>query len=369
MARPVTFGIIGCGNISNAYLNATKRFPIMQVKAVADIVLERAVAKAEEHSVPKACTPDELLADSDIEVVINLTIPSAHHGVSRDALLAGKHVHVEKPLCITREEGRELLDLAKEKNLRVGCAPDTFLGGGHQTVRKLIDDGWIGRPLAASGHMLGHGPEGGHPNPDFFYQVGGGPMFDMGPYYLTAMINMFGPIKRTTGSAQKSFAERVAGHPSIKGHRIPVEVPTHIAGVLDFESGVVATLTTSFDVYANYDPNPITVYGSEGTIVVPDPNFFGGVVKFKSKRMKDFADVPLTHGHTENDRGIGAADIAYAIQSGRPHRASGDLGYHVLETMWSFLDASASGTHYQLQSTVARPAPLDATLPDDMLDE
>ncbi len=367
--RPITFGIIGCGNISNAYLNAAKRFPIMTVKAVADIVLERAVAKAEEHNVPVACTPDELLADPDIEIVINLTIPAAHHNVCKAALEAGKHVHVEKPLSLTREEGLELVELAKAKGLRLGSAPDTFLGGGQQTCRKLIDDGWIGQPVAVTGFMMGRGPEGWHPNPDFFYQLGGGPMFDMGPYYLTAMVNLLGPIKRSTGSAQISYPERIAGHPDQAGRRIPVEIPTHIAGILDFAGGAVGTLITSFDVYANYLPNPITIYGSEGSLIVPDPNMFGGIVRYKSRHMKDFQDVPLTHGHTENDRGIGAADIAYAIQSGRPHRASGDLGYHVLEAMWSFHDASKQGKHYDMQSTVTRPAPLDPHLPDNQLDE
>jgi predicted dehydrogenase len=365
----VKFGIIGCGNISNAYFNATKKFPILQIAAVADIDLARAQAKAEEHGVSKALSPEQLLADPEIEVVINLTIPNAHYSVCKAALEAGKHVHVEKPLAITREQGKELVDLARVRGLRLGAAPDTFLGGGHQTCRKLIDDGWIGEPVAATAFMMGRGHESWHPAPEFYYKAGGGPMFDMGPYYLTALVNMMGPIQRATGSARVTFPERTITSQPLYGTKITVDVPTHVAGVMDFASGAVATIITSFDVYGAPVGAPITVFGTEGTLQVPDPNGFGGTVKVKTRRMKEFQEVPLTHGHQENSRGIGAADIAYAIQTGRPHRANGDLGYHVLEAMWSFHDASDTGTHYTMKSTVERPAPLRSDLPDDVLDE
>lgn len=366
--KPVKFGVIGCGKISDAYFNATKKFPILEMAACADLMLDRAQEKAEQHGVPKACTPDELIADPEIEIVINLTIPVAHHAVSKAALEAGKHVHVEKPLTVTREEGKELLEIARAKGLRIGCAPDTFLGGGHQACRKLIDDGWIGEPVAATAFMMGRGHEGWHPAPEFYYKAGGGPMFDMGPYYLTALVNMLGPMNRVTGSTRVTFPERTITSQPLSGTKITVDVPTHIAGVMDFANGAIGTIITSFDVYGSPNFSPIVVYGTEGTLAVPDPNGFGGTPKFKGKRMKDFMDVPVLHGHTENGRGIGAADIAYAVRSGRPHRASGDLAYHVLEAMWGFHDASDSGVHYTMKSTVDRPAALLADLPEDVLD-
>ena len=365
---PVKFGVIGCGKISDAYFNATKKFPILDIAACADLDTDRAREKAEQHHIPRVLTPDALIADPDIEIIINLTIPAAHYAVSKAALLAGKHVHGEKPLTVSQDEGAELVEIAKAKNLRLGCAPDTFLGGGHQTCRKLIDDGWIGEPVAATAFMMGRGHEGWHPAPEFYYKAGGGPMFDMGPYYLTALVNLIGPMRRVTGSTQTTFKERTITSEPLRGTKITVDVPTHIAGLMDFENGAVGTIITSFDVFGAPNFSPIVIYGTEGTLAVPDPNGFGGTVKWKNKRHKEFADIPLTHGHTENSRGIGAADIAYAIRSGRPHRASGDLAYHVLEAMHAFHVASDTGTHYQMQSTVSRPAPLPAGLPDDVLD-
>lgn len=367
--KPVKFGVIGCGAISNAYFNATKRYPILEIAACADLVLDRAKEKAEQHGIPKACTPDELIADPEIEIIINLTIPVAHYSVSKAALQAGKHVHVEKPLTVTREEGQELLTIAKEKGLRIGCAPDTFLGGGHQTCRKLIDDGWIGEPVAATAFMLSRGHESWHPAPEFYYKAGGGPMFDMGPYYLTALVNMLGPINRVAGATRITFPERTITSQPLNGTQIIVDVPTHVAGLMDFANGAIGTIITTFDVYGSPTFSPIVIYGTEGTLAVPDPNGFGGTIRYKNKRMKEFQDVPLLFGHNENDRGIGAADIAYAIRSGRPHRVNGDLAYHVLEAMWGYHDSSDSGTHYQMKSTVTRPAPLVADLPEDVLDE
>ncbi|GAB4461308.1 MAG: Gfo/Idh/MocA family oxidoreductase [Armatimonadaceae bacterium] len=366
--KPVKFGVIGCGKISDAYFNATKRFPILEVAACADLVVERAKEKAEQHGIPKAGTPDEILADPEIEIVINLTIPAAHYAVSKAALEAGKHVHVEKPLTVTREEGKELLDIARARGLRIGCAPDTFLGGGHQTCRKLIDDGWIGEPVACTAFMLSRGHETWHPAPEFYYKAGGGPMFDMGPYYLTALVNMLGSIRRVTGSTRITFPERTITSQPLHGTRITVDVPTHVAGLMDFSNGAIGTIITTFDVYGAPTFSPIVIYGTEGTLAVPDPNGFGGTVRYKGKRMKEFVEVPVLHGHTENSRGIGAADIAFAIRTDRPHRANGDLAFHVLEAMWGYHDSSDSGTHYTMQSTTDRPAPLDFTLPDDVLD-
>ena len=360
--QPVKVGIIGCGNISGIYFKAGKTFSILDIAACADLQLERAKAKAEEHGIPKACTVEEMLSDPDIQIVINLTIPNAHFSVCRAVLEAGKHVHVEKPLSITREQGKELLELARSKDLRVGVAPDTFLGGGLQTCRKLIDDGWIGEPIGATAFMLCHGHESWHPDPEFYYKVGGGPMFDMGPYYLTALVSLIGPIKRVTGSTRVTFPERTITSAPKYGTKVAVDVPTHIAGIMDFANGAIGTIVTSFDVWAANLPN-IEIYGTEGSLRVPDPNGFGGPVQVRRAGAKEWSDMPLTHGFAENSRGIGVADMAYALQSGRPHRASGDLGYHVLEAMHGFHDASTSGSHYLMESTVAQPAPLPRDFP------
>ena len=366
MATKTKVGIIGCGNISNAYFKGCADFEILEVVACADIDLDRAKAKAEEHGV-RGLSVAELLADPEIDIVINLTIPAVHAEVSLQALEAGKNVHEEKPFALTREDGQKLLATAKEKGLLIGCAPDTFLGGGLQTCRKLIDDGWIGQPVAASAFMLGHGPEGWHPNPDFFYKVGGGPMFDMGPYYLTALVFLLGSVQRVTGSARISFPERIATSPALLGHRITVDIPTHIAGVLDFSSGAVGTLITSFDVWSHSLPR-IEIYGTEGSMSVPDPNTFVGPVKVRRAGAQEWTEVPLTHSDKVG-RGIGVADMAYALRSGRPHRASGDLAYHVLDLMHAFHDASASGRHVKVKSKVKQPAPLPLGLLAGQLDE
>ncbi|CAI6080670.1 Gfo/Idh/MocA family protein [Cohnella sp. JJ-181] len=360
-------GIIGTGNISGIYFQNGKRFESMEVVACADLDVARAKAKAEEHGV-RGCSVEELLADPDIQMVINLTVPQAHAPVCMQALEAGKHVFVEKPLSVTREEGLKLLELADRKGLLVGCAPDTFLGGGIQTCVKLIDDGWIGTPIGATAFMLGGGPESWHPNPDFFFQTGGGPMFDMGPYYLTALVAMLGPIARVTGSARISYPERVVTNPANYGHVIKVETPTHLAGVLDFASGPIATLLTSFDVKGGTVLPRIEVYGSHGTLLVPDPNTFGGPVSVRRAGAEAWSQIPLTHGKDENARGIGAADMAKAILAGRRHRASGELAYHVLEAMHGIHDAAAEGKHYVMQSSCERPAPLPLGLDDRSLD-
>ncbi|HEX7055968.1 MAG TPA: Gfo/Idh/MocA family oxidoreductase [Bacilli bacterium] len=354
-------GIIGTGNISGIYLRNGNRFDSLEVVACADLDVDRAQAKAAEFGI-RGCTVPELLADREIELVINLTIPQAHAIVARQALEAGKHVYTEKPLAVTREEGRQLLALAAQKGLRVGGAPDTFLGGGIQTCVKLINDGWIGTPIGATAFMVCGGHESWHPAPEFYYQAGGGPMFDMGPYYLTALIAMLGPIRRVTGSARISFSERTITSEPKYGQKITVEVPTHIAGVIDFAAGPIGTILTSFDVKGGSQLPRIELYGSEGTLIVPDPNSFGGPVLIQRAGAKGWSEIPLTHGHIENSRGIGAADMARGIQTGQKHRASGELAFHVLEAMHGFLDASASGTHYIMQSTCEQPKPLPAGL-------
>jgi predicted dehydrogenase len=357
MASPIPVGIIGCGNISAIYLENGKLLEPFEIVAVADIEMDRARARAEEYGVPRACTVDELLADPQIQIVINLTIPAAHAEVALQVLGAGKSVYNEKPLSVQREDAQRLLALAREKGLRVGCAPDTFLGGGIQTCRKLIDDGWIGEPVAAVAFMPSHGPESWHPNPYFFYQVGGGPMFDMGPYYLTTLVTLLGPVRRVTGSARITFPERTITSQYNYGDKIQVNTATHIAGVMDFASGAVGTIITSFDIWGANLPR-IEIYGSQGSLSVPDPNTFDGPVRIRRAGAQEWSDVPLTHGFTKNSRGLGVADMASAIRNGRPHRANGELAYHVLDLMHAFHDASREDRHIKIESSCERPAPL-----------
>jgi len=353
-------GIIGAGVISKIYCTNLSRYPEVELAAVADLDPERARSRAGEFGIAKAYTVEELLTDPDIDIVVNLTIPKAHASVSLSALKAGKHVYVEKPLAVTREEGRAMQALAREKGLRLASAPETFLGGGIQTCRKLIDDGAIGTPIHASGFMICGGHESWHPDPEFYYEQGGGPLFDMGPYYLTAFVTLLGPIRRITGSAVISYPERTITSEKKRGKTITVETPTHIAGVLDFASGAVGTLITSFDAPAGTALPNIEVLGSKGTLLVPDPNHFGGVVKLRRAGSPDWEEVPLTHGYTHDNRGIGIVDMARAIDEGRVHRANGDMAFHVLEAMHAFHDASRDGRHYKMESTCERPSPMPA---------
>ena len=366
MTNITNIGIIGCGNISDIYLKNIQRFRNLNAVAVADLDLSRAKAKAEEHGVPKALAPYQLLADPDVQIILNLTIPKAHAEVAKAALESGKHVYNEKPLSIDLLAARQLLDLARSRGLRIGCAPDTFLGASLQTCRKLVDDGAIGEPLGATGFMMGRGPEPWHPDPEFFYKPGGGPLLDMGPYYITALINLMGGIKRVTGSARASFAERTVGSGANEGSKIHVETPTHIAGVLDFASGPVATLVTSFDV-AGHKHTELEVYGTEGSLRVPDPNNFDGTIELLKHGESEWTEQSLTHSLAENSRGAGLSDMADAIDENRPHRASGDLAYHVLETMLGILDSSEKGQHIGLSSTIDKPAALATGLPEDSL--
>ncbi|MBB6690635.1 Gfo/Idh/MocA family oxidoreductase [Cohnella xylanilytica] len=357
MGKKIRAGIIGTGNISGIYFQNGSRFDSMEIVACADLNVERAKAKAAEHGV-RGCSVEELLAADDIDMVINLTIPQAHASVNIQALEAGKHVYVEKPLSVTREEGRQVLETAAKRGLLVGGAPDTFLGGGIQTCVKLIEDGWIGTPIGATAFMMSGGHESWHPDPEFYYKKGGGPMFDMGPYYLTALVAMLGPISRVTGSARASFPERTITSEPKRGQTIQVDVPTHVAGILDFAAGPIGTLLTSFDTKGGSQLPRIEVYGSAGTLLVPDPNTFGGPVLVRRAGAKEWSEIPLTHGNADNARGIGAADMAEAILTGRPHRANGELAFHVLEAMHGFHDASEQGVHYKMTSSCERPAPM-----------
>ncbi|MBO0587355.1 Gfo/Idh/MocA family oxidoreductase [Sporosarcina sp. E16_8] len=354
----VRVGIIGCGTISSIYMENIPTFENLELVACADLDIDRARAQAEKYQIPEASTVKVLLENPNVDLVINLTIPKAHAEVAIEALKNGKHVYGEKPLAVTREEGKEILAVAKENGLFVGSAPDTFLGAGVQTAIDLIVKGEIGVPIGASAFMIGRGPEHWHPDPIFYYKEGGGPMFDMGPYYLTALIALLGPIKRLSGSVGISYPERTILSEPKAGTKIKVETPTHIAGTLEFTSGAIGTITTSFDAFGGTTLPPIEIYGSEGTILVPDPNTFGGPVRLRKRDEKEFIDIELTHNHDGNSRGIGVADMAKAILSGGLYRANGELAYHVLEAMHGFHDSSEKGLFYQMQSTCERPEPL-----------
>lgn len=356
--KPVTVGVVGCGNISDIYFENLKRFSGVEVLGCADLDKARAAEKTKKYSLPKTyANVKAMLADKAVELVVNLTIPAAHGDIALAALEAGKHTYCEKPFALSREQGQAVLALADSKQLRVGCAPDTFLGAGLQTARKLIADGWIGTPVAATAFMQCHGHESWHPDPEFYYHRGGGPMFDMGPYYLTALVHLLGPVKRVTGATGISFPERTITSKKKYGQKVTVEVPTHVTGLLDFKNGAIATLVTSFDVWAHTMPH-LEIHGTAGSMNVPDPNCFGGTVKVFRPGMPEWSATPHSHPNAENARGLGVADLAAALRSGRRHRASDELAYHVLDIIHAIHDASGSGKHVKLASTCAQPAAL-----------
>lgn len=369
MQEKVRIGVLGCGAISANYFRNAKNLPILEMAACADLDLERAKARAEEFGVAQVCTPDELIADPNIDIVLNLTVPQAHAPLALQCLEAGKHSFAEKPLAIDRAEGRRVVDTAAAKGLRVGCAPDTFLGAGLQTARKALDDGAIGRPIGFTAFMLGRGPEAGHPNPDFFYQPGGGPMFDMGPYYVTALLNLLGPVKRFSGLASIAIPERTITSQPLYGQKIQVNTPDHICGTLEFENGAVGTLITSFSVAVHaYDrTHPITIYGTEGSLKVPDPNTFDGTVQVKRVGEEDWSEIP--HAFLPGyGRSVGLADMAHALRAGRPHRCSAEQAFAALDLMQGFLDSSKEGRAHTPTLQYERPAPMPADLPFGTLD-
>jgi len=359
---PLGVGIVGCGNISNAYFKHAAPFSeYIKFVSCADIDVDRAKAKASEHGLSKGYSVKELLADPEVDIVLNLTIPAAHAEVNTLALKAGKHAYTEKPFSFTYKQGVKALKEAQKRKLRLGCAPDTVLGGGIQTCRKLIDDGAIGKPIGAMANMLSHGPEGWHPNPDFFYQVGGGPLFDMGPYYITSLVTMLGPVKSVSAIVATSFKERIIGSQPFVGKKIKVNTPTHNSGVLEFANGAVATVTMSFDVWAHAAPR-LEIYGTEGTIQCPDPNNFNGDVMLWTTKTKNWERILMTH-NGDTGRGIGLADMANSIKNKKPHRASGELGLHVVEVMESFHASSKAGKRIAIKSKVKQPEAMPQGLP------
>ena len=360
-------GIVGVGCISGIYLeNITKRFRDIEIIGVCDLIRERAENAVKQYNIPKLYEDmHELFADPEVDIVLNITRPYEHYEVSRAALLAGKHVYSEKPLGASWEEGKALVELAKEKGLWIGGAPDTFLGAGIQTCRKLIDEGAIGDVVGATAFMTGHGPESWHPDPEFFYKYGGGPMMDMGPYYITALINLLGGVKRIGGMTSIPFPKREATCKEHYGEIIDVEVPTSYYGVLEFESGAVASILTSFDIWGAHLPI-IEIYGSKGTLRVPDPNCFGGPVILHTPENGD-TEIPLAFDYPENSRALGLAEMAASIEQGRTPRESWMQTLHVLEILTGFERAAKNGGYLELETSFERREPMRADLPHGVL--
>lgn len=360
--------IVGCGVISPEYARTLSKLGFVDVVACADAIPERAAELAAAHDIPRALTFDEVLADTGIDTIVNLTPPLLHAAVTRAALDAGKATFSEKPLGVDFDEGRDLVARAAGLDLRLGCAPDTFLGVGFQTCRDVIARGLIGEPIGANAFMLGSGPESWHPNPDIFYQRGAGPMFDMGPYYLTALVSLLGPARRVTASARITHAQRTIGSEPRRGQKVDVEVPTHVATVIDFASGPVATLVTSFDVQASRYRN-IEIYGTEATLSVPNPNTFDGPVMTRGVSDTSWTEIEVRRPYIPQHRGIGLADMIWATRTGRAHRASSTLALHVLELMTASVAASEQGRHIELQTTCEPAQSLPADLPENTFDD
>ena len=378
---PFRVGLIGTGRISDIYLKTCARFSEIEIAVCGSLNSDEARAKAASHGLARVATPEEIIADPSLDAILNLTIPAAHAEISHAALEAGKHVYSEKPIATSLEEGRKVLELAHTKGLLVGNAPDTFLGGRWQTVRKLLDQHAIGRPLGAMAYVTTRGVERHNPNPDFYYQRGGGPLLDLGPYYLSVMVFLLGPMARVSGMARQSFDERQIECGPRSGERIGVDVDTHSLSMIEFQSGVLASMTMSFDVWESDTPR-FEVYGENGTICVPDPdpvhgaNLFHGPIWYRTRADSRWEVQPRptgrqnwrlannTHGFNEDSRGLGLLDLAYAAQEGRLPRASGEMAYHVLEAMVGITEAPKRGGFVDLESSCTVPSILPETFPE-----
>lgn len=358
--KPVKIAMIGVGDISGIYLkNITETFENIQLVGVCDRVREKAERALEQYPGLRLYeTMYDAFEDGEVDIILNLTRPYEHYGVTKAALEAGKHVYTEKPLAATLAEGRELAALAEEKGLLLGGAPDTFLGAGIQTCRKLIDDGFIGQPVGAAGFMICRGHESWHPDPAFYYQRGGGPMLDMGPYYVTAMVHLLGGVSIVSGMSRVSFPKRMITSQPLRSTEITVEVPTYTAGLLQFDSGAIATLFTTFDVH--YDQSArLEIYGSSGTLIVPDPNGFGGPVYLLRPEDGVRREIPLLYPYAENSRGLGLSDMADALRSGSSvFRADCRQTLHVLEIMEGIQAAGMERRFIPLCSRYERSVPM-----------
>ena len=360
MGDPHRIGIVGLGTISGAYLATLAGSPAVEITAVADLDAARAATVASELPAARALSVSELLASDDVDTVLNLTIPAAHAEIALGAIAQGKDVYGEKPLAVTMEDARRIMDAASRAGVRVGSAPDTVLGTGIQTARAVIDGGRIGRPIAATAVMVTPGHEAWHPNPDFYYRPGGGPLLDMGPYYITALIQLLGPVRSVVGvgepAARRSGRSRRGTAP---GERIPVEVQTHVTGVLEHHSGALSTITTSFDAVAT-TAAPIEVHGELATLAVPDPNNFDGEVRLFERSTRTWQPLDVAAGYVGRARGVGLLDFI-AAGSGRPGRASGDVALHCLDAMTALLASAEAGRRVELTTTVERPAAVPLT--------
>ncbi len=370
MASKAKVGIIGCGNISEAYLRLAPRFSNVEIVAVADIVPEVAKKRAEQFNV-KALTPDNLLKEKDIEVVVNLTIPAVHYDITKSILSAGKHAYTEKPLALNAKDAAKLVKEADKRGLKLGSAPDTFLGAGAQTVRQMLDKGTIGKVVGGTAYVMSHGMEHWHPNPGFFFEPGAGPVFDVGVYYITTLVSLLGAVKSVTAMASMGSPTRlVTAEGPLKGKKIKVKTPTNINAILEFANGAQITLGASWDVWKHGHPNPIEFYGTEGSMLVPDPNFFSGKILYSS-RGEDYVEVDSASGSfgeanwpfggpftRANYRMLGVSDLVDAARSKREPRCSGRLAAHVVEVMEAILTSPAKRSFVAIKSTVDRPAPV-----------
>ena len=374
-ARPnINVGVVGCGNISPVYLENIRRnfSDVINLVACSDLSNERAVATSKKFDIPKVLDFPQLLQDPEVELVLNLTNPLAHASVNLKALEAGKHVYSEKPLAIELKDGRRIINKAISSNLMVGCAPDTVLSPGLQTCRKIIDEGIIGEPVSAIACFGSHGVERWHPNPEFYYKKGGGPMFDIGPYYLSTLVNLLGPVKRVTGSHARMFPQRIAGD-----KKIDVEVSTHVVGLLDFESGAIGNITTSFDMWGPtrdvraHTKKTIEIYGTEGTLTVPDPVHLGGRIRLLTMdgdKEMEWIEMPLAYDEIREIRGMGLVEMVWAIKQQRTCRVNGNVANHVLEIMHAVHKSSDIGRHIELDTTCERPDGVPTGLPKGVFD-
>ena len=365
----VNIAMIGVGSISGIYLqNISTVFQEINLIGVCDLVRERAENAKAKWNVPKIYdTMYDAFADPEVDIILNLTRPYEHYGVTKAALEAGKHVYSEKPLAADWDEGRELVALAEKKGLMLGGAPDTFMGAGIQTCRKLIDEGAIGKPIGSAAFMICRGHETWHPDPEFYYKRGGGPMMDMGPYYLTALINLMGGVKAVSGVTKTSFPTRLITSEPHNGEIVTVDVPTYVTGTLLYDSGAVGTIFTTFDVYYPYQAR-LEIYGEDGTLFVPDPNGFGGPIKLFKKGDKEPVDMPLQFDYCENSRALGLADMAKALETGRFCRTDYHQTAHVLEILTSFDKSSDAGKILPITTKYERRPPMKVNPVKGILD-
>ncbi|MFD7289386.1 Gfo/Idh/MocA family protein [Streptomyces sp. NPDC059863] len=357
MGEPLRIGMVGAGKISGAYLDTLERLENVTLTAVTDLDQERAATVAARvPGVAVVGSVDKLVTRPDVDAVLNLTIPAVHAEVALTALAAGKHVYGEKPLAATRAEADRMLAAGEAGGLRIGCAPDTVLGTGVQTARKAVDDGLIGTPVAATAFMTTAGHERWHQDPEFYYRRGGGPLLDMGPYYLSALVHLLGPVITVTGAGSRPRAEREIGSGPRAGERFAVEVDTHVTGVLRHANGALTTLVMSFDIQAARLPR-IEVHGTEASLSLPDPNGFDGTVELH-RGTGEWEALPVTAGYVGAGRGTGLADLAMSLAGGRPHRASAELARHVLDIMLTLLDSAREGRALPVESCSVRPEPV-----------